>query len=551
MAYNDIQRLRQQQIFQPQDMSGMGEDYGMGMGGMGIDYAPSYLPPRSQGMLDQIGQQPATTGPRTPDQGVISSEMPSPSQVSAGTSNASTQPSSGKLLDEILAAMNKVYTPNNVASDRLNKLMNEVPERNNPSWARKMVAGGMGLDARQRRGTPGQELTATASPVETMEKVMYAPYLRDMQSWTAKADPYIKTADLENRANINERTLAGNVATSAWQMDKTQQATRIAEERNRIAEEKNKRDNEARMIIARAQALKAQKWDIRTEGDQVVAYSPDDPPRRMTLGDSGMMDQRDLEILKGEWREKAATAAGAAAINRIEAGGTGVFQDRDGKQWRFDPATNGWVPVTGPVGGPGPTGPLSKPTSGPGVGTRTNSMEANRIINDKLEQTYQTDPVNKQYVKVLGQGKYDFKPRPVLGETVGAILGMGGKKITEQDINNYDDFRKEIDPSYTPPKSGGIGPSGTGKQSTAPVNPRIGPTPGVGTGPGGFVAPKGNPIYGPEVPNKFKPKQPGQIGGPVTAGEVAVRDKKTGREFAVRKEKLQEALATGLYEQVK
>jgi len=528
MAY-DIQRLRQQQIFQPQpyeDMSGMGEQYGMGMGGGGMNYTPvpsirpeeAALPPRSQGPLEQIGQQPATS-PTFQEETILPNQIPAdPTRTPAGASPLRT---SGTTAQEIIDLINKQYTPETIDRDRLRKLMDAAPEREEPSIMRRIVAGGIGIGSK--------------TPIEDMEKVMYALHHRAMDDWKTKAEPFSKTADLEGRANVNERTLAGNVASAAVQIDRTE-AQRIRDEGKQAVAEKNA---ESTRVRSAAYAAKNSGWIVKVAGDRIVAVNPNPPGQMIDLGDSGMMDQRELELLRNTGKVETAKATGEAALNRLEAGGTGIFQ-RDGKQYRFDPATNSMVEV------PGAGGSIQRPGT-PGAASRTNTLEDIRQEQARYEDLYTYDKTARKWIRRKTDGKFEMKNRPEVG--TGKTFGIWGEGVTEEDVKEWDAVKAKIDPTYKP-GSAGIGPTGT----TKPVEAKpqgIGPsnTPAAaGTGPGGFT-PAGKPKYGPLLPEKFKAKEAAPTA--VGSGEVVVRDKKTGKEFAMRKENLKKALDTGLYEQVK
>jgi hypothetical protein len=497
MAYGDIQRLRQQYIFQPtEDISGGDMGYGPSM-----DYGEA--PPEYGGGYNDTSQNPFDRPPTS-----------MPAEASSGQAGMGAPPPvappqvpGGSSLQETLDAINRVYTPENVDRDRLRKLMDAAPERQAPSFGRALVAGGLSLKAQD--------------PIATAEKVLYAPHYRNMADWTAKVDPYYKTAELENRANINERTLAGNVVTAQTQADRIASQEKIAAEKNRVAE-----------IRARALDFKARGYEIKVLGDEVVGFSPDG--KRISLGSSGGMDEADKIRLEGKYKVEAAEASGKSALDRITAAGGQIVVMPDGSLRVINPRT---VPPTNtPVPGSTPGAPPTKLGGAP----KENILDKRRRENDTLQTIYQTDPGNRKYITKKTDGTYTFKNRPV----VTPESGWGWwhtDQVTEADVKAYDDLRKEVDPSYVPPKPGGIGGSlGSGKEETqksSGIGPSTGPTtprPMMGTGYGGYTPPSEE---APPISNSERQQAIGylmqhgvdnpteaQIVGAVTSGNYANED---------------------------
>src|SRR5512145_2363972 len=181
----DINRLRQMSLFEPMQMTPVG---------------PYQTRHAGEGM--QVGGEiaPRTSTPRGVGEGMQTDYRPIPELMQAtrglGGIFGQQEPKSQDL--DLIGMVNKIYSPETTSRDKYNQLLGSFPERNQPSWARKLVAGGMGLDARRRQG---------GDPLATMETAMYAPYMRDVSAWKEQVEPTYKAAELENRANINERTL--------------------------------------------------------------------------------------------------------------------------------------------------------------------------------------------------------------------------------------------------------------------------------------------------------------------------------------------------------
>lgn len=452
-------------------------------------------------------RQPYTLGtqsppPTFPDSGVMPQESPIP-QVPPNLAqqtqpDTQAQPPANDIAG-LMAQLNQIYTPETAARDKYNDLLNSVPERNTPGLARKIVAGGMGLGSKD--------------PLGTMEGVMYAPYLRDMAGWKEKTEPTYRAAQMENTANANERQLAGNVLNAKTQSDRIAETGRIADEKNRITEEKNKAAAESSRIRAEAYNYSARLgkgWDWDLKGPTAIKFNKSTGETIDTGLDTHKMDEETKIRLLNEGKIAAAEASGMSAVERATAAG-GQFVIVDGKLYRANPRTTGAATAVEGL----PEGTPEK------IGTPKADTPLNRarLKNEKLGERWQTDPLVKKYIKKNGNN-YDFASRPVV--TPG---GWFSNAVTQEDVDKYDEFRKEIEPNYTPPK--GIAPTGTAETPTT-SDKGIGPSKNV-------------------VNSGVKPAPSVGLG----AGEVMVRDKKTGKKFAMRAENLKKAVETGRYEQVK
>jgi hypothetical protein len=225
MAY-DIGRLRQQNLMGGYDQLTPG-----GGGGNYMDEGSNPTSPYTPGPgLEQVGAQQDANNNGTvlgPDGQPLQQDsvIQTPTVTPVGAPKVDPNARSFK---QTLDEMNAGYTPEYTARDRNSAFLDAPPTRNDPGWGRTLVAAGMSIKAND--------------PIKTAESVMYAPYMRDVEDWKTKADPYYKAAELENRQNINERTIVSNAATAYG-----------TAERNRIAQENNDARNEnvrQRNIIA-------------------------------------------------------------------------------------------------------------------------------------------------------------------------------------------------------------------------------------------------------------------------------------------------------------
>jgi hypothetical protein len=451
MAMSDIQRIRQQYIFNPvEDITGGG----MGMGDFG--YAPRggggyNMPPigdegPSRSPFD-FRQEPT---PTFPDMGIQAPRVDPLQQVGAPSPPvANSQYDPNKSLDATIEAINRVYTPETVDRDRFRALLDKAPERGSPSFARSLVAAGLSLKAQD--------------PIKTAEQVMYAPYLRDMADWTAKADPFSKAAQLENTANINERTLAGNVVTAHTQAERLAEQARQADQKAEISR-----------IRAMADQARAAKWTIVTKGNTVIAVSPDGTQTRNLGTIPGVMTESEKIALEGKWDVETAKARGESALAVTNVRESELYQDSQGNIFEWNQATKSMIPRTGnspvPVGNINRIGTpsQSQPPRGPNA-PRTNTLEDIRIRNEKMRNLYELDPTARKWITRSPDGsRFTMKNRPTIGQGAG-IFPWSSSGATQQDIDDWDAVRKEIDPSYVPPPAGqapatdkGVGPTGTG-----------------------------------------------------------------------------------------
>lgn len=485
---SDIQRLRQQYTLAPMlDMGG-----GMDIMG-GSSYAPppsmNYMPTGPMGgrynpppIADETPpsspfdflRQPST-GPTFPDQGTMA-----PRTVQAPGGGTNTMPPS-MTLQEYLDAINKAYTPDFTDRDRMRANLDAVPVRERPSFARSLVAAALS--------------TKAEDPIATAEKVQYAPHYRAMADWTAKNEPFYKAADLENRQNINERTLMTNAVTAKTNADKLAESARQADLKNEQALGRNR--------IAQMKAQLGQGYKIIARGTTIKILNTATGEVRDTGMSTGWMNEEDRIDAEGEWRDKAAQTAADAAASRIQQGGTNIFQSPDGRRWIPDPDNPGQLKEV--TGGP-PTSiykPGTTPRTGTGTGTRTNTLETRRQIQDRLAELYQTDPIAKKHIVKQTGGGYAFRDRPVVSEASG--WGPWAKDaVTQEQVDEYDQIRSEVDPSYkiptrtakpaAPAETGGVGPSGTtpnrptaegGRGGGPGLGPTKPPQTGRGGGPGG------------------------------------------------------------------
>ncbi len=451
---NDIRRLRQQSIMGGYDnlTPELNQDY-MSMSAPSYESEdgpwnsapPSYIDPRDQGNDPWYGGQ---------------------SQPSAGPPAPITPPSVNtydpdRANKEMMSAIGKVFTPEHIDRDRLRSHMDAAPERERPSFARALVAGALSQKAQD--------------PIATSEAVMYAPHRRNMADWTAKNEPFYKTAELENRENVNERTLAGNVVKSVSD-DRRLEQQRIRDEgKQQVAEEKNRIGE----IHARAAEARANRWETKIDGDHVIATSPDGQTMRV-IGSSRGMSKEDEIKLRGAYSIGAAREYGSAAAARNEAAGKETRVDSEGNTWIL--STRSVPPTATRVEGL-PSG--TRPETGRSGASGGGMLERERVEQDKLRDIKESNIDSSKYVKKDGN-KYSMVPRPKIRED---SYWPGNQAVTQADVDAWDAVKREVDPSYVPPRpavKSGAAPAAP-KESFPEINinkpPAVSPQSTKGLGP--------------------------------------------------------------------
>jgi len=415
MAYN-IRNLRQQSIFD--DYPSMNIMDGTSLYEQQPDNDPgftrtepsSYDPPYNDPGIQPF--DPSKFGPNIPIQ------QPPP-RVSQNNSPYDIQ--------QTVDAINKVYTPETRAGNRFNTLLDNAPVREEPSLMRRFAAAGVGLGNRTR-GIPGG--------LGEQEKVLYAPYIRDMMEWTAKTTPFSQAAQQENTANVNERTLAGNVVQSITAANRQADQSRIADERNQTAQEKIRSAERIAILRNNVDRMKQGGWKFETKGPEVIATrtNPDTGQAEVvpTGVKTGELSQFELENLKGEWNVKAREASGAASTKAATIRATITMEDEAGNLFTFDPTTRDLKPKSGSDAEPqGHLRQVARPGGG-AAKPPTATDDAKRRQN-AIQSVYDNNPEYRQWIDI---NTFQIKPPPS-----GGVMGTSAKQKRDYDqmkakINN-------------------------------------------------------------------------------------------------------------------
>ena len=445
-----INNLRQKAIFDQfsmPDLSGGSLSAGLGNMSMGTSFMPDAQSPtyEDQGSMRSSDIQ---TSFRKPEdiQGIGASNI-------SKVSDVSTKPQDyGEIsLPDTVKTINDMYTPATRADDRLNNLLDNVPDINdyNPSFMRKLTAGLQGM----KDPSVGQ-------------RTLNQPYLQDMGQWTAKTAPFQAAATGENARNTNERTLASNVATSIIANNRNASNQRIADQKNETTRARDAAKAESDRIRARAYAYsqsigKGYDWDLSGPTAKKINKSTGDI---IDTGiQTGKMDEELKIDLQNEGKIEASRVQGEAAMQKQAAAGTGNI--KVGNQvFRPDPDNPGnYIPTTGLPS----TGTPSRLGSGTGSsGTKTNTLEDIRQRQEGMRaymELHGGEDTVKKWTQKGQDGQYQMKTRPVVGE--GGIFGTGYRAYTQKDVDEWDAVKRDIDPTYNPSSGqssqsgGGVSPS--------------------------------------------------------------------------------------------
>ena len=188
-----------------------------------------------------------------------------------------------------------LYAPETIASERFKQLLDQFPERGNPTFMDKLAGAGAYLGNVRRHIAGGQDAA---------EKAKYAGYNRELEDWKEQIKPAEVASTQENQRNINSRNLA------ALEIKERNDTRRLDE-----TERKNRETAENAKIRAQAYAAKANGFEIKVEGDRVMATHPV-TLQRVDLGPSGGMDEIDKINLTGKQAQERADTMAAAQATR-------------------------------------------------------------------------------------------------------------------------------------------------------------------------------------------------------------------------------------------
>lgn len=124
--------------------------------------------------------------------------------------------------DYIKQRLEQLYTPEHTMSDRLDEMLRNFPQRNQPGLGRSIIASIAGFG-----GGP-----------QAAEDVQYAPYNRELKDWQAQYAPTYQAATNERYENVNERNFANQEVSRELQERKQTEQERAAGVKEQQANEK-------------------------------------------------------------------------------------------------------------------------------------------------------------------------------------------------------------------------------------------------------------------------------------------------------------------------
>ena len=486
--------------------------------------------PQSQYDSSDMGEGSNVMGNVYPQPQIPQTRIPQIAQQSQpamrDTGNATTD------LQQIMDIYDKRYTPSTVASDRLNRLIDSPPQYQGRGMGMSILGG----------------IAALKDP-KAAQEMLDQPYTRAREAWRDQVVPAQSAATLENQQNVNERTLAGNMATNVYN------AKRLDEQRAR---------DEARasttQSINDAKIFKMQHPDWKFDAHSSTTVLAEDPATGQ-IHDTGYST-----IHMNEGDKISMETMGKVAVANIQQGGMNdraaaerqAMLDRQERMFYFQNATNAMR-----------AGQQEQLKQTPSGGNLNDPKQIAGAISNKLMAATAVNPQYAKFTKQLPDGSLVFAPRPASG------WFSGGRTTPEQ--TEYDNFKRgvlgvQLGPDadqQSPPPTGtgtGIAP-GPGVSIQPPATPAYKPGPTRAEQQQqinlGYQFPWQGPVQpkGPYKPGLTRAEQQQQINTamqqqygqgqhPQETGTM-IRDVATGAQYSDTPENMQKAVASGKYQWVK
>jgi hypothetical protein len=400
----NFQRLRQQQMFgAPQPIPEL------------ADWAPPPIPP----------QQPLPSRPLQFPIGVLPNVQPNGSMTPPPEPPQEMQQEPP--FDEAAFSarrMRDLYQPHYEASNRLNDLMNQFPQRTDPSKMRRLGASAMGLANVGKKNVSAADRVGVA---QLQERFLDAPYARGVEEFKAKAEPTLKAADIERAGNVNERGFANQIISQE-----------LAYRKQTEVERKNRAEQEIRNKRAEVYDWKAKHGNakiIARRGGNIIAINPSTGETIKDFGPSGLMSEEDRINLEN-----------AGDIQQIERRTQGdIFEEAERQLNRERLARLEAEERRRTKAAPGSDDEVSFTQRKVGEYTRAREL-------------YNTQPWARKYITLGTPGTNDFK----IKEQGKSLWGWGSPTgPSDQELQKLKDY---IYGSEAPAPSRTAGTPGTGNQ---------------------------------------------------------------------------------------
>ena len=197
----------------------------------------------------------------------------------------------------VTMGLDQLYKEQTEASERFKQLLNDYPEREDPSFGRKITSMLGGLSTLGKNVNNG---------IDIQDKILEGPNVRRVSDWEKQIRPAEVAATQENQRNVNSRNLAALEIRERLDLRKADETER-----------KNKATEASKAIRDKAYAAKANGYQIKVEGDRVMARNPV-TLQSVDLGPSGSMDEFDKVMLQGEQAQLRAETMAEAAAGRAQ-----------------------------------------------------------------------------------------------------------------------------------------------------------------------------------------------------------------------------------------
>ncbi len=214
-------------------------------------------------------------------------------------------------LDYFKSRMNQLYQPDTTMTDKFHQMINQMPQREDPSTWRKIAAIG-----------------ASFGGQDDVEKTLYSPYHRKMQDFQTNLKPVEEAAKLEMGNNVNLRSVANQILSQ----ESGQRRLERQIQRDRVLQDQGNRritgteTNRNRVGDQRDRAL--DQADRRIDQNDILKFEVDDNGKDVIIMKDGRTVPVDgLDYLSAE--EKASLKkrySTSGSRDRVE---TGIIDDPD------------------------------------------------------------------------------------------------------------------------------------------------------------------------------------------------------------------------------
>lgn len=301
---------------------------------------------------------------------------------------------------DVASRMRELYQPTSDATQRFEQLIGQYPQRENPSWLRRI----------------GAMLTSYSHGPAAGQAVFEKPEREKIEDWKNKIAPTQAAANLERQENVNARTLAYQTVSEELR-NKAQEAREKNDERNA-----NIRQQRADIYGFKAQHPNFKF--VMTKGGNVQAMDPATGEAHDTGVPTGSLTELDKMNLQGDIRLEQIGATGAEARKTEETRQAGRETIAETRGWSVanieDPNNPGRTmavkinAITGEVVpvklGEKNIGPVAKPSAAGGAGGKGELPTQTRVREfNAAREIMNSSPALSKWIHLGQPGSNDFK----------------------------------------------------------------------------------------------------------------------------------------------